>query len=138
MKLDDIFAALSAHDDLIARRSIDVWVGGEPTFTRPDSLDPTWASAAEGDDKLARALALANDLADTLPGASVSRVVGRTYLDEKQPRFAFGVRWRDDGTGDASRVPLDAEPIEPPVDLADHHWLSVTPDPGVVEVNMAP
>jgi uncharacterized protein (DUF2126 family) len=138
MKLDDIFAALSAHDDLIARRSVDVWVGGEPTFTRPDSLDPAWASAAEGDDKLARALALANDLADTLPGASVSRVVGRTYLDEKQPRFAFGVRWRDDGTGDASRVTLDAEPIEPPVDLADHHWLSVTPDPGVVEVNMAP
>lgn len=138
MKLDDIFAALSAHDDLIARRSVDVWIGGEPTFTRPDSLDPAWACAAEGDDKLERALALANDLADTLPGASVSRVVGRTYLDEKQPRFAFGVRWRDDGIGDASRVTVDAEPIEPPVDLADHHWLSVTPDPGVVEVNMAP
>lgn len=138
MKLDDMFAALAAHDDLIACKSVDVWIGGEPTFTRADSLDPAWASAAEGDDKLARAHALATELADQLPGASVSRVVGRTYLEEPKPRFAFGVRWRDDGSGEGERVALDAEPIDPPADLGGEHWLSVTPDPGVVEVNMAP
>jgi uncharacterized protein (DUF2126 family) len=140
VKLDDMFAALAAHDDLIARKGVDVWIGGEPTFTRADSLDPAWASAAEGDDKLARAHALATALADQLPGASVSRVVGRTYLEEPKPRFAFGVRWRDDGSGDAERVAesSDAEPVDPPLDLGGEHWLSVTPDPGVVEVNMAP
>ncbi|MEO8551124.1 MAG: transglutaminase family protein [Kofleriaceae bacterium] len=135
---DDLFAALAAHDDLLARRSVDVWIGGEPTFTRPDSVEPAWTSAAEGDDKLARAHALATALAEVLPGSSVSRVIGRTYLDEAQPRFAFGVRWRDDGTGEAARVAIDAEPTPPPSELADDRWLSVTPDPGVVEVNMAP
>ncbi len=29
-----LFAALEAHDDLLARRSVEVWIGGEPTFTR--------------------------------------------------------------------------------------------------------
>jgi len=71
-----MFAALAAHDDLIAKKGVDVWIGGEPTFTRADSFDLAWASAAEGDDKLARAHALATELADQLPGASVSRVVG--------------------------------------------------------------
>jgi len=135
---DDLFAALAAHDDLIARRSVDVWVGGEPTFTRADSVEPAWTNAAEGDDKLARAHGLATALADALPGAAVTRVIGRTYLDEAQPRFAFGVRWRDDGSGEPVRGELAGEPAPPPAELGDDHWLSVTPDPGVVEVNMAP
>ncbi|HEY0252332.1 MAG TPA: transglutaminase family protein, partial [Kofleriaceae bacterium] len=138
MKPSDMFAALAAHDDLVARRSIDVWIGGEPTFTRADSLEAAWTTAAEGDDKLERALGLANELAGALPGASVSRVVGRTYPDEKAPRFAFGVRWRDDGEGEALRVTLEVEPAPPPAELGEERWLSVTPDPGVVEVNMAP
>ncbi|MFT3697562.1 MAG: transglutaminase family protein [Kofleriaceae bacterium] len=138
MSPDEIFAALAAHDDLIARRSIDIWIGGEPTFTRADSMDPAWTNAAEGDDKLVRALALATELADQLPGASVSRVIGRMYPEEKQPRFAFGVRWRDDGTGDAHRISIETEAAAPPSELGDDRYLSVTPDPGVVEVNMAP
>lgn len=134
----DVFAALEAHDDLLARRSVDVWIGGEPTFTRPDSSESAWTNAAEGDDKARRAHALARELADALPGAALTRVIGRTYLDEPAPRFAFGVRWRDDGSGEAVRTTLDAEPIAPPAELGDDRWLSVTPDPGVVEVNMAP
>ncbi|HET9627695.1 MAG TPA: transglutaminase family protein, partial [Kofleriaceae bacterium] len=142
-ELLDLDASLALHDDLIARRGVDIWIGAEPTFTRADALDPAWTGAALGDDKLARAHALACELGRGLPGARVRRVLGRQFPDEPEPRFAFGVRWRD---GDAAG-PLDPgcaidDPAVPPPDdldiLAGDHWLTVTPDPGVVEVNMAP
>jgi len=138
--VSDLDATLAMHDELLARRGVDVWIGAEPTFTRADSLDPAWAGAAEGDDKLARAHAFAGHLADQLPGAEVSRIVGRHFPDEPHPRFAFAVRWRERQIGSApgSRVALDAKPTPPPVDLHGDHWLTVTPDPGVVEINMAP
>jgi uncharacterized protein (DUF2126 family) len=138
---DDLDAALAVHDDLVARRGVDVWVGAEPTFTRADSVDPAWIADAEGDDKLARAHALACAIADRHPGAAVSRLVGRHYPDERAARFAFGVRWREGvgvATGPGPRVAADAEPRQPPGDTDGDRWLTVTPDPGVVEVNMAP
>jgi uncharacterized protein (DUF2126 family) len=137
---DDLTASLEAHDELLARRNVDVWVGAEPTFTRADSTDPAWWSAAEGDDKLDRAHDLATRLAAALPGASTSRVLGRQFPDEPAPRFAYGVRWRDggDGGGDGARALRDAPPEPPPTELGGDHWLTVTPDPGVVEVNTAP
>jgi len=133
-------ASFEAHDELIVRRHVDVWIGGEPTFTRADSVEPAWLSAADGDDKLARARALACRLADALPGAEVSRVLGRTYPGETGPRFAWGVRWQTGGEGTGARAALTDDPIAPPTapELAGDHWLTVTPDPGVVEVNMAP
>lgn len=139
-ELDDLDASLALHDDLIARRGVDIWIGAEPTFTREASLDPAWTGAATGDDKLARAHALAVELASHTPGAAVTRVIGRQFPEEAEPRFAFGVRWRDDAVGEAMPpCARDAEPVAPPTDLApDDHWLTVTPDPGVVEVNMAP
>ncbi len=128
--------ALAAHDELLVRRNVDVWCGGEPTFTRAESIEPPWTSAAEGGDKLARAHAVATRLADAL-GASVSRVVGRQYPSESEPRFAFGVRWGA-ATTSRARVTATASAEAPPLTLDNDHWLTVTPDPGVVEVNMAP
>lgn len=164
---DELEALLSVHDDLVARRKVDVWVGAEPTFTRPDSLDPAWHSAAEGDDKLARAHALACAFADNHPGAAVSRVTGRQYPEEHAPRFAFGVRWRDSHRRHAAarvtgrhpvivedevahptlplhqlapnlREAANAAPHAPPTDVGHDRWMTVTPDPGVIEINMAP
>jgi uncharacterized protein (DUF2126 family) len=136
---DELDASLAMHDELIARRGVDIWVGGEPTFTRADSLDAAWMGAAEGDNKLARAHALATAFADQTPGASVLRVVGRQFPDEPKPRFAFGVRWRDgQSSPSGARVAVDAAATDPPTDLGGDRWMSVTPDPGVVEVNMAP
>jgi uncharacterized protein (DUF2126 family) len=149
---EDLEASLAVHDELIARKGLEIWVGAEPTFTRADSIDPAWTAAAEGDDKLARAHALATAFADRTPGAAVSRIVGRQYPDEDQARFAFGVRWPDGEHGGlrtvgglaeitavtGGRVERDAEELPPPADLGTDRWLSVTPDPGVVEVNMAP
>jgi uncharacterized protein (DUF2126 family) len=134
----DLDASLEVHDDLLSRRGVEVWIGAEPTFTRAESLDPPWSATAEGDDKLPRAHALACQLADRLPGADVTRVIGRHFPGEPKPRFAYGVRWRDDGSGEATRCAVDATAAEPPHDVASDHWLTVTPDPGVVEVNMAP
>jgi uncharacterized protein (DUF2126 family) len=133
---DDLDAELRAHDAQLARRSVDVWVGAEPTFTRADSTEPAWLFLAEGDDKLERAHRTALALAEMLPNARVDRVLGRRYPDEAEPRFAWGVRW---GVRRAD-APTTAEPIAPPTadDLAGDRWLTVTPDPGVVEVNMAP
>ncbi|MBA3461438.1 MAG: transglutaminase family protein, partial [Deltaproteobacteria bacterium] len=130
MKDDDLDASFAMHDDLVARRGVEVWIGGEPTFTRADSLDPAWLAAAEGDDKLARAHALATAFADARPGTSVSRVLGRHYPEEAAARFAFGVRWRDDVTAGGTRVAVDAAPTAPPTEVHGDHWLSVTPDPG--------
>lgn len=141
MTADELDASVALHDELLARRGIEIWIGAEPTFTRADSIEPAWTSAAHGDDKLARAHALAIALGEQLPGAAVSRVVGRHYPDEDEPRFAFGVRWREDGArrtaGDA-RCTLDDPPAPPPSKLTGDRWLTVTPDPGVVEVNTAP
>jgi len=137
---DDLEATLAMHDELLARRGVEVWVGAEPTFTRADSTDPAWTNSAEGDDKLARAHALATHLANRLPGASTSRVIGRQYPGEDHARFAFGVRWREGffGTAPGTRARVDDEPVAPPTELGNDRWLTVTPDPGVVEVNMAP
>jgi uncharacterized protein (DUF2126 family) len=141
---EELAASLAAHDELLARRNVDVWIGAEPTFTRPESIDPAWMSAAEGDDKLDRAHELATRLADALPGAATTtiRVLGRQFPDEPAPRFAFGVRWRDDGSGGGGgpgpRAGRDDLPEPPPANLGGDHWLTVTPDPGVVEVNTAP
>jgi uncharacterized protein (DUF2126 family) len=136
---DHLDATLAMHDELIARRGVDIWIGAEPTFSRADSVDPAWTSAAEGDDKLARAHALATAFADQTPGSSVMRVIGRQFPDEERPRFAFGVRWPSSGgSGNGARVTANAMEIPPPADLGGDRWLSVTPDPGVVEVNMAP
>ena len=136
--IDDLDTSLAMHDDLIARRGVDIWIGAEPTFTRADSIDPAWISAALGDDKLARAHTIATRFADLYPGASTARVTGREFPEETAARFAFGVRWNDDGNGAATRVSLDGEPHPPPSDLGGERWLTVTPDPGVIEVNMAP
>lgn len=137
---DDLEATLAMHDELLARRGVEVWVGAEPTFTRADSTHAAWSNAAEGDDKLARAHALATHLANRLPGASTSRVLGRQYPGEDHARFAFGVRWREGffGTAPGARARIEDEPAAPPTELGDDRWLTVTPDPGVVEVNMAP
>ena len=133
MAAADLEASLAMHDELLARRNVEIWVGAEPTFTRADSLDAPWLSVAEGSDKLDRAHAVATNLAETF-GAGVSRIIGRQFPDEPAPRFAFGVRWPADRT----RVAADAPAVAPPSDLGGDSWLTVTPDPGVVEINMAP
>lgn len=89
--------------------------GGELTFTLPCTLDPEWRSEALGDDKRARAEVLAGGLARRL-GAEVSSVPGRKYEGEDAPRWCLQI-----ATPRGRGMPT-----------------TVTPDPGVVEVNLPP
>ncbi len=105
-------------------------------------------------DKRLRAAAVAAVLA-RLVGGTVHRVVGRHYPDEPAPRFCFGVRaGRDSLAGAHGAALLDtaahaielpevaglaaATPEAPPALGPGDSWLTVTADPGVVEVNTAP
>ncbi len=134
---DELDASLALHDDLLARRGVEIWIGAEPTFTRADSIEPAWTTDAEGDDKRARAHALAAALGAQLRGP-VACVIGRQFPDEPAPRFAFGVRWRDADATPGAICAVDDPPDAPPGEIGADRWLTVTPDPGVVEVNMAP
>jgi len=109
---------IEAHDAAVAAVApgVEIWIGAEPTFTRRESQEPEWLWVAEGGDKEERAHALIAHLAPRLhPEASFEKVIGRQFPDEPAPRFAWAARWP------GASLPL-----------------IVTPDPGVVEVNMAP
>ncbi|HTJ43660.1 MAG TPA: transglutaminase family protein [Kofleriaceae bacterium] len=140
---EDVSADCAALDEQVARKGLDVWLGAEPTFTRADSTDAPWCNAADGGDKLERARALLGAFARHLPhGATLHRVVGRHFPGEDAPRFAWAARWPRSGAPEKDHrlypPPVDA-PAEPAPALQDDDaWLTVTPDPGVVEVNLAP
>jgi uncharacterized protein (DUF2126 family) len=109
---------IAAHDEAVAQVApgVDIWIGSEPTFTRRESQEAEWLWVAEGGDKEERARALVAHLAPRIhPEAAFEKVTGRQFPDEPAPRFCWAARWA------GASVPL-----------------TVTPDPGVVEVNMAP
>ena len=147
-------------DARLAAAGLSITIGAEPTFTRRESTDPWWLWQADpavpgAEDKVARAAGLAAALARLIPGATVQRVIGRQYPDEDAPRFCFGVSAPKNALGghhaanlldtatDARDLPevvglVSAAPAAPPSLAPDETWLTVTADPGVVEVNTAP
>jgi uncharacterized protein (DUF2126 family) len=146
---DALEADLAAHDEALRARGLAVWIGAEPTFTDPRSQDPWWLVQAEGGDKEPRARALLERLMGRLcPTAELLRAVGRHFHDEPAPRFALGARWPRSAPPGATGAPgappgwaaswWQGEPVATPPPASDTAWLTVTPDPGVVEVNLAP
>jgi uncharacterized protein (DUF2126 family) len=109
---ESIARALAAHDKLLASQGFAVWVGGEPTFADSRSSTPEWNIAADGEDKLARALIALSGLAERFPGAALLRTLGRQYPEEDRPRFSVGIYTRRDG-----KAVWDGPPdpcVEPP------------------------
>lgn len=142
--MDDAFLAeVRAHDARLARGGLDIWLGSEPTFTHPRSQHPCWLTEAEGGEKAAHARSMLLGLAPRLGGrARLLRVGGRQYPGESTPRWCFGALFERDAAPSGSSPDtsqLDIAGIAPtPVARGDQAWLTVTPDPGVVEINMAP
>lgn len=134
---DPLLAEARAHDEAIRQAGLTVWIGAEPTFTLKHSQEPQWLVAAEGGDKQERAKELLFALIDALAvPASFVAANGRQYPDEPKPRFALGAYWqRLDQHRFATPVPSDENAVR----TSPHHaWMTVTPDPGVVEVNLPP
>lgn len=140
---EGLLAEVRAHDERIAASGLTIWIGSEPTFTQPQSQHPCWLSEAVSGEKEAHARALLLALAPRLGGdVRLLRVPGRLYPGEQTPRFCFGAlferhakpRWPA-----ARLTDLDSESLAPaPVATESQAWLTITPDPAVVEINMAP
>jgi uncharacterized protein (DUF2126 family) len=140
--VDPLLAELREQDAVLRARRVEIWLGAEPTFTDRRSQEPWWLTLAEGGDKLARARQLLLTLAPRLgASASLHALAGRQFPGETSPRFALGARFRrgmPPGSRALDLTALDG-PARPPAPLAPgESLLTVTPDPGVVEVNTAP
>jgi uncharacterized protein (DUF2126 family) len=138
----DLLADCRVQDDAIRATGLAIWLGAEPTFTDRSSQEPHWLWKAEGGDKEERAAALLHALARRLATeARLLRTEGRRYPGEEQPRFCLGARYRPRaGPGPCAVDPggLDGPPLPRPPPGEGERWLTVVPDPAVVEVNLAP
>lgn len=99
--------AIRAHDDLIKRRNLALWIGAEPTFTDRFSEAPEWLCNANGPTKEARARQMLAEFLRQTPGGVVLRTLGRQYPKEERPRWSLGLYQRRDGQ------PLWAGPPDP-------------------------
>ena len=66
----ELLAEAQAHDALLARSGLAIWIGAEPTFTDRRSQDPWWLTQPEGGDKEARARDLLLRLVPSLAGGA--------------------------------------------------------------------
>ncbi len=94
---DDVWDELQAGGDradaVLTGAGLEVWIGGEPTFTaRDDQAKAEWQGGALGADKWKRGRALADELRDRLaPGGLVLHRMGKHYPGESLPRWALDI-----------------------------------------------
>jgi len=139
----ELLADCRAQDEALRRAGLEIWLGAEPTFTDRGRQDPEWLWRPEGGDKEERAESLLRALVARLASsARLLRVEGRKFPGEEKPRFCFGARYLAGPPGEAPRgldtSGLLGDPVATPSLEEGERWLTVTPDPGVVEVNLAP
>jgi len=143
MPMRELIAECRAQDEALRKAGLDIWLGAEPTFTDRSRQEPEWLWRAEGGDKLERAEGLLRALVARLAvSAKLLRAAGRKFPGEETARFCLGACYVPGRPGEGPRAldtaGLGGEPLPVPVPGDGERWLSVTPDPGVVEVNLAP
>ncbi len=86
-------------DKALAAGDVRLTLGGEPTFVAVDDMeDAQWTTAADGQDKRARAEALARRLLERFaPGGLLHHGQGKWYPNEPLPRWQIALLWRSDG-----------------------------------------
>jgi uncharacterized protein (DUF2126 family) len=99
--------AILAHDEAVAARGLDIWIGAEPTFTNRHSESSEWLNEALGETKQDYARRIIERLHSASPGALILRTVGRQYPDEPAPRWSLGLFQRRDGKALADTLPRD-------------------------------
>ena len=119
--MQELLAECRAQDEVLRGAGLEIWLGAEPTFTDRTSQDPHWLWMAEGGDKedARRGAAPGAAREPRRPPSASSVPRGGSTPGEEAPRFCLG----------ATYVPRGG---------AGERWLTVAPDPGVVEVNLAP
>ncbi|HEY0189802.1 MAG TPA: transglutaminase family protein [Kofleriaceae bacterium] len=95
---NELTAAGDRADAALTAAGLDVWIGGEPTFTaRAKQALPEWQGGAVGADKWARGRQLARELRDRLaPGGVILQRQGKHYPGESLPRWALDIVARRD------------------------------------------
>ena len=95
----ELLTAGDRADASLSAAGLDVWSGGEPTFTaREGQARDEWQGGALGPDKWKRGRKLAVLLRDKLaPGGLVLHRMGKVYPGESVPRWALDVIGRRDG-----------------------------------------
>ncbi|MCC6151768.1 MAG: transglutaminase family protein [Planctomycetes bacterium] len=95
--MNEFDAAIREHDAKVAALGLEIWIGGEPTFTDRTSFDAAWNFAALGADKEERAQRMLALRAVLYPGCIILRTLGRQYPGEEKPRWSYGLYRRRDG-----------------------------------------
>lgn len=117
--------AIRAHDRLLERHDLAIWVGAEPTFTDRRSEAPEWLSEALGPRKERHARQMLAEYLKRAPGSAVLRTLGRQYPQEDRPRWNLGLYQRRDGqpawSGPADPL-LEPEPLPLPEGALEEFW----------------
>ncbi len=86
-----------AVEALLARASVRLTMGGEPTFVPCDPQGAEWNTAALGPTKLGAARRFAREVMTRFrPGAVLLETAGKHYPGEPLPRWTLLLQWRAD------------------------------------------